>query len=70
MLGPVSQKEICLLIDFLGRFFLQPRGNIKDLWFVDESEVMMRLSGADAAFDIVWDKHGIPHIYASTIADA
>ena len=28
---------------------------------------MMRLSGADAAFDIVWDKHGIPHIYASTI---
>ena len=30
----------------------------------------MKLAGADAAFDIVWDRHGIPHVYASTIADA
>ena len=28
------------------------------------------LPGADAPFDIVWDQSGIPHVYASTVADA
>ncbi len=29
-----------------------------------------RLSGADAAFDIVWDDSGVAHVYATTVADA
>jgi penicillin amidase len=29
-----------------------------------------QLPQADAPFDIVWDQHGIAHVYASTVADA
>ena len=29
-----------------------------------------KLPGADAPFDIVWDSFGIPHVYATTTADA
>jgi penicillin amidase len=30
----------------------------------------IRLANADAPFDIVWDTQGIPHVYATTTADA
>ena len=30
----------------------------------------IKVPGADAAFDIVWDQTGIPHVYAETVADA
>ena len=30
----------------------------------------MKVTGADANFEIVWEKSGIPHVYATTIADA
>jgi penicillin amidase len=29
-----------------------------------------KIDGADGPFEIVWDKLGIPHVYASTVADA
>ena len=29
-----------------------------------------KITGADAPFEIVWDRLGIPHVYASTVADA
>ncbi len=29
-----------------------------------------RIDGSDGPFEIVWDKLGIPHVYASTVADA
>lgn len=29
-----------------------------------------KIAGADAPFEIVWDRLGIPHVYASTVADA
>ena len=31
---------------------------------------MKTIAGADAPFEICWDHLGIPHVYASTIADA
>ena len=30
----------------------------------------VKLTGADAPFDIVWDDIGIAHVYAETVADA
>ena len=29
-----------------------------------------KIAGSDAPFEIVWDKLGIPHVYANTVADA
>ena len=29
-----------------------------------------KITEADDAFEIVWDKLGVPHIYASTVSDA
>ena len=29
-----------------------------------------RIDGSDGPFEIVWDKLGIPHVYASKVADA
>ena len=30
----------------------------------------LRIIEADGPFEVVWDKLGIPHVYASTTADA
>ena len=32
--------------------------------------VKLKLPGAEAPMDIVWDDHGIPHVYARSVADA